>query len=217
MPTYAIDPDQTTLAVSVRRLLTGHGTFARVTGAVRADERGTLLSVEMSIDARSLRTGISLRDAHLMSSDFLNVRRYPISMFSSQYVEQMQVDRYLIHGLLRLNGREHPVILAATLEPIDGSAGARRAHVSGALPRSAFAIPQNPNLQEWGQKAPGLSRGMTGLSALRAVLKSGRLSAWTTHRKGPRPPGGVPPHLLSPAAAQGARRPDTHSLGVECP
>ena len=147
MPTYAIDPDQTTLAVSVRRLLTGHGTFARVTGAVRADERGTLLSVEVSIDARSLRTGISSRDAHLMSPDFLNVRRYPISMFSSQYVEQMQVDRYLIHGLLRLNGREHPVMLAATLEPIDGSAGARRAHVSGALPRSAFAIPQNPVLR----------------------------------------------------------------------
>jgi hypothetical protein len=39
-------------------------------------------------------------------------------------------------------------------------------------------------LREWGQKAPGFSRGMNGLSAVRAVLKNGILSTWTTHMKG---------------------------------
>src|SRR5262249_7835736 len=88
---------------------------------------------------------LSLRDLHLKTASFLDVRRYPVITYSSQHIERVGPDRFAIYGLLSLHGWVRPVRLEAVLEPDDGLDGEslRRAHVTGSLFRSAFAIPRS--------------------------------------------------------------------------
>lgn len=147
MQTYEIDPDRTRLSFAVRGLLPMRGAFTRAAGTVTVDERGIPRALEVTIDARSLRTGLAARDLHLCTAAFLNVRRYPTITYSADHIERMGPDRYIVRGLLRLHGREHLVTLEVTPEADDGPDGARRARATGVLPRAAFGIPRNPVLR----------------------------------------------------------------------
>lgn len=144
MPTYVLDADQTRLSFAVAGLLRTRGELARIAGTVTVDEDDTPRSLHVTIDARSLRTGLLARDLHLRTASFLDARRYPLITYRSQQIEPAGPGRYLVRGLLRVKGREQPVALEAALVPDGGgSDGTRRAHVSGALSRSAFGIPRS--------------------------------------------------------------------------
>ena len=147
MGTFAIAADRSALAVSARRVLSGRGTFPRITGTVSVDENETPQSLLAAIDARSLRTGISLRDQHLKTASFLDAQRYPLISYTSERIDRVGPDRFAIAGILRLHGREHPTTLDARLEPADGTDGARCVRFSGTVSSSAFAIPRNPLLR----------------------------------------------------------------------
>jgi polyisoprenoid-binding protein YceI len=149
MPTYAIDAGGTQLSFTVRGLrpVRTEGTFEQVAGTIFVDEDGAARALEVLIAAESLRTGLAARDLHLRSAGFLNARRYPVITYTSREIEQVDPNRYLIRGALRLRGREHPVTLAAVIEPEEAPDGARRGRVSGVVPRAAFGIPRNPLLR----------------------------------------------------------------------
>lgn len=147
MQTFAIDSARTRLSFVVPGLLRTQGEFTRIVGTGTADEQGCPHALEVTISAGSLRTGLSARDLHLKSASFLDARRYPTITYHSQYVERIEPNRYTIHGVLRLHGREHPITLDAVLDPDAEPDRARRVHVIGALPRSAFGIPRNAVLR----------------------------------------------------------------------
>ena len=123
MPTYAIAADQTRLSFAVRGLLRTQGEFTRIAGTVTTDEHGNPQSLEVTIPARSLSTGLSLCDLHLKTASFLDVRRYPLITYSSQHLEHVGPGRFVIYGLLSLHGWERPVRLEAVLEPDGGPDG----------------------------------------------------------------------------------------------
>lgn len=161
METYTIVAERSTLSVSIRRILSGRGTFERLTGTVTVDENAIPQSLEVSIDARSLRTGITLRDQHLQTATFMDAGRYPLITYVSERIEQVGPDRYTITGTLRLHGREHPVALEARLEAAGVTDGddVRDVRFSGTVSRSAFAIPLNRRLRTmvwamFGDKVP---------------------------------------------------------------
>lgn len=137
MATFAIEVDRTRLAFAVPGLLRTQGEFTCVAGTVTADERGTPLSLEVAIAARSLRT-----------AGFLDVRRYPMIVYHAEQFEQVRPGLYHVRGRLRLRGRDLPVMLQAALAPDDApesdTAARRHAHVTAVLPRSAFDIPHSP-------------------------------------------------------------------------
>lgn len=147
MQTYTVDTDRSRLSFAVPGLLRTRGAFTRVAGTATVDEQGTPQSLEISIDARSLRTGLAARDLHLRTAGFLNVRRYPMIAYSGERFEQVGPDRYTVGGTLRLHGREHPVALEVTLAPDVGPDGASQASVNAVLRRTAFGIPRNPLLR----------------------------------------------------------------------
>jgi polyisoprenoid-binding protein YceI len=142
MATYVIDPAEATLSFAVRGLAPTRGAFSGVTGSVVVDAAGDPRHLEVAIPASSLTTGLSLRDAHLKSASFFDVRQYPVITYASSAIERTGPHSFAVDGLLNLHGHERPVRLAVTLDP----KGSGQAHVFGVAPRSAFAIPRNPFL-----------------------------------------------------------------------
>src|SRR5689334_11549713 len=56
-------------------------TLAVTAGHVYVDSDRTTITGEATFDAASIRTGIGLRDRHLQTARFLDVRRHPIIRF----------------------------------------------------------------------------------------------------------------------------------------
>jgi polyisoprenoid-binding protein YceI len=62
---------------------TMHGQFTSTTGSMTMDRDAGNLSVELTIEAKSITTGHEKRDAHLRSPDFFNVAEFPSLTFKS--------------------------------------------------------------------------------------------------------------------------------------
>jgi polyisoprenoid-binding protein YceI len=143
MDTYTIDPDRTRLTFTVPGLIRTHGEFTRSIGTVTVDEHGSPQSLDVTIAAGSLHTGISRRDEHLKTATFLEVQRYPAITYTSQHIEQVEANRYAVRGMLRLHGQVQSVALDVTVDTDVQQDGARQAHVKGVVPRTAFGIPSD--------------------------------------------------------------------------
>ncbi len=144
MNTYTIEPIRTQLTFTVPGLVRTEGTFTRSIGTVTVDENGSPQSLDVTIAAGSLDTGLSRRDEHLKTATFLDVQRYPAFTYGSQQFEQVGANRYVVRGELRLHGRVHAVALDVTLGDDVQPDGARQAHVKAIVPRMAFGIPSSP-------------------------------------------------------------------------
>ncbi len=112
---WNIDTTHSSISFSVRHMVFAkvRGRFGTWSGKVRlgeADLKGS--SVEVTIDAASIDTGVADRDAHLRSADFLDVEKFPQFRFASTNVESAGGDRYRVHGELTIHG----VTRAAVLE-----------------------------------------------------------------------------------------------------
>jgi polyisoprenoid-binding protein YceI len=83
-----------------------------------------------------------LRDAHLRSATFFDVKQYPVITYASSAIERTGPNSFVVHGALTLHGHERLVRLAVTLNPEQSG----RAQVVGVASRSAFAIPRSPFL-----------------------------------------------------------------------
>jgi polyisoprenoid-binding protein YceI len=142
MATYVIDPAETTLSFAVRGLAPTRGAFFGVTGSVVVNAQGDPQYLEVAIPASSLTTGLKLRDAHLRSTTFFDVKQYPLITYASSAIERTGPYSFAVHGALNLHGHERPVRLAVTLDPKRSG----RAQVVGVASRSAFAIPRSPFL-----------------------------------------------------------------------
>jgi polyisoprenoid-binding protein YceI len=89
------------------RLMNAEGRFQRMSGEVAVDPRDLATAkVTLSIEAGSIDTGIGMRDNHLRSEDFFDVRKFPTITFESQRVEGSGrrvniVGQLTIHGVTR--------------------------------------------------------------------------------------------------------------------
>jgi polyisoprenoid-binding protein YceI len=102
---WNIDQAHTGINFSIRHMVVSkvRGRFSKFTGAVRLDEADpTLSSVEATIDASSVDTGVAQRDAHLRSADFFDVEVYRELLFQSSRIERRGDDRYLVTGNLTI-------------------------------------------------------------------------------------------------------------------
>jgi len=82
---YKIDPTHTYPNFTVDHLgfSTMHGQFAKTTGSLEYDKSSGTGSVNITIDASSIYTGMKKRDDHLRSPDFFNVVEFPEITFKS--------------------------------------------------------------------------------------------------------------------------------------
>ncbi len=113
--TWKIEPHYTTVEFSAKSLLffTVKGTFTDFDGMITLDENDiSRSSVEATIRASSVNTGIKRRDAHLRSADFLDADRHPEIRFQSSSVARgRDRDTLRITGTLTIRGQSREIPL----------------------------------------------------------------------------------------------------------
>jgi polyisoprenoid-binding protein YceI len=110
---WEIDKEHTNFYFSVDHI------YAKVQGRF-TDFRGDFLfdpdnlkdsRIFFEIKVKSVDTGISKRDRHLLSEDFLDASRYPLIAFSSSSITRAGNNTYDVHGTLTIKGVSSEVIL----------------------------------------------------------------------------------------------------------
>jgi polyisoprenoid-binding protein YceI len=109
---WAIDPDHSAAVFLFDMLIMNPGHFGKIAGVILFDPSDvTNSSVEVTIDATSVCTGIKKRDDHLRSLEFFGVEKYPGITFKSKTVEITGSNRCKVYGDLTIHGVTHPVTL----------------------------------------------------------------------------------------------------------
>jgi len=86
MRTWEFERGHTELRFRTRHMMVSwvNGMFKNISGTVEFDtETGEFQSMETEFDAKSLWTGLEMRDNHLRSADFLDVENHPKITFKS--------------------------------------------------------------------------------------------------------------------------------------
>ena len=116
MTKWIIDPDHSGAAFSVRHMMIANvrGQFCKVEGTVYFDPLNiTDASIELSIDASSIFTGIQKRDDHLKSADFFDVDKYPTISFASTRIHSVNGDKAQVTGDLTIHGITRQITVSA--------------------------------------------------------------------------------------------------------
>lgn len=115
---YAIDAAHSTTEFIVRHLMISkvRGRFSGVSGTIEFAGEGDVPSaVRATIDATTIDTREPQRDAHLKSSDFFDVEKFPALEFVSTSIEGDRHD-FTINGDLTIHGVTRPVALKGSYE-----------------------------------------------------------------------------------------------------
>src|SRR5260370_39407721 len=117
MGNWQLDPYHTQVEFAAKHLgmMTVRGYFDDVTTVADIDpEHPEAASVEATISVASLRTNNGMRDKDLLSSNFLEVEKYPLITFKSTGVQAAGPDHYTLTGDLTIKGNTRSVSLDVT-------------------------------------------------------------------------------------------------------
>ena len=109
---WQIDPTHSHLSFAIRvmSVSTTRGRFHALRGHLHIDEQNPANSwVEAEVDAASINTHNTLRDAHLRSAAFFAVKQYPTITFQSTSVEHAGGQDYQVTGNLSMHGVTRPI------------------------------------------------------------------------------------------------------------
>jgi polyisoprenoid-binding protein YceI len=111
--TFQIDKTHSEAAFQVRHLISKvRGRFTDFDGAIAFDEAEPQRStVNFTIQAGSIDTGVADRDAHLRSTDFFAVDQYPTITFRSTAVAPKGNDEFEVTGDLTMRGVTRRVVI----------------------------------------------------------------------------------------------------------
>lgn len=126
---YTSTPDSKLGFVAHTKAFDSAGSFEKWQAKLEVDENGAPKKASVNIEARSLTTGLGMRDNHLRSKDFFNVDTYRIIRFLSSSISVVKDSEYKIEGRLQILNREIPLVLTAQASQ-DSS---KKIHVKGGL------------------------------------------------------------------------------------
>ena len=109
---WQIDPTHSRLSFAIRvmSVTTTRGRFHALRGHLHIDEQNPANSwVEAEVEAASIDTHNKLRDAHLRSTAFFDVKQYPTISFTSTNVEHVGGQNYQVTGNLSMHGVTKPI------------------------------------------------------------------------------------------------------------
>jgi polyisoprenoid-binding protein YceI len=154
---WTIDPDHSNIQFKVRHMMISDvkGTFGKVKGIIRIDEKDMSLSaVDVAIDIDSINTGVTKRDEHLKSVEFFDAAKYPTMTFVSRKVTQSAKGQMKILGDLTIHGISREVVLyveGPTNEIKDPMGNTRRgASATTKINRMDFGLNWNKPMESGG-------------------------------------------------------------------
>ena len=103
---YKIDPTHSTIGFTVKHMQIGTtwGKFNDFSGEIHFDKKNLdKFYAKVIIEAKSIDTGLELRDAHLRGADFFDVENYPAISFESKTLVEKD-GNYEITGNLTMHG-----------------------------------------------------------------------------------------------------------------
>jgi polyisoprenoid-binding protein YceI len=109
---WQIDPAHSSVGFAVRHMMVARvrGRFASFHGELHIDPVPERSSAAATIEAGSIDTGDSQRDAHLRSADFLDVTNHPTIEFRSTALRAVG-EHWWLDGELTIRGTTRPVTL----------------------------------------------------------------------------------------------------------
>jgi len=111
--TWNIDPVHSVAEFKVRHMMISNvkGQFTKLQGTVSLNEEDiTKSKVEASIDATSINTRDSQRDAHLKSADFFDAEKFPTLSFQSNDITRVNEGELNVTGDLTIHGVKRTVV-----------------------------------------------------------------------------------------------------------
>lgn len=127
--------------VARSRLLDAHGTFDRWDAEIRFDDQDVSASVvRVTIEAKSVSTGIGLRDRHVRSDAFLATDSFPSITFQSTQVRRLSADSVEITGDLTIRGHAKSITIPSRLVHWDAVTGTGRITGSTTILRDEFGV-----------------------------------------------------------------------------
>jgi polyisoprenoid-binding protein YceI len=155
--TWNIDPAHSAAEFKVKHMMISNvkGHFAKVTGTLTLDESDLSRSrVEALIEAASLETRDTQRDAHLKSADFFDAEKFPSLSFRSTGISLVKDGELAIEGDLTIRDVTRKVVFSAegpTL-PAKDPWGNTRVGVSAStkISRKDFGLTWNAALESGG-------------------------------------------------------------------
>lgn len=154
---WEIDPGRSTLTFKLRHIVMQQirGRFERWGGTLFIDRRQPWLSsVQVWVDLASITTDDAERDAHVRSSEFLDVARFPRAEFKSTNVD-IPDGQIVVEGLLSLHGVVHDLEIRAEVEvgetTSETGAPERTSYTArGVIDRQSFGLHWNQDLDVGG-------------------------------------------------------------------
>jgi polyisoprenoid-binding protein YceI len=113
--TWEIDAVHSSVSFVVRHLMVSkvRGKFSKFSGTIQVAEAPEDSKVQATIEAASIDTGDPNRDAHVRSSEFLDVENYPTITFSASGPVARRGTEFTLTGDLTVHGITKPVTLDA--------------------------------------------------------------------------------------------------------
>ncbi len=158
MAQWTIDAAHSNANFSVRHMMvtTVRGQFSSgVTGTINFDPANpAAASVEATLQAGTIETGVTDRDNHLRSADFLDAANFPVITFKSTKVQPTGDTSAKITGNLTIRGVSREVVINADFIGVVKSAfdGKNRAGFEGTttINREDFGLTWNVGLEAGG-------------------------------------------------------------------
>lgn len=113
---WEIDQEHTNFYFTVDHIYAKvRGRFTDFTGTVFFDPDNLKDSkISFEIKVKSVDTGISKRDKHLLSGDFFDASKYPLITFTSTSITKAEGDTYNVKGTLTIKGVSSDLMLPLT-------------------------------------------------------------------------------------------------------
>src|ERR1700730_18682739 len=147
---YTLDAAHSQVTFRVRQFVsTVTGKFADFSGTVTFDPaRPEESRVEATIPLKSIDTGISARDHHLLAADFFDAEKYPTIVFKSTSVHLIEEQAADVHGDLTMHGITRAVVIhVELLSPVKSTGDTLSWKITAHLQRSEFGLRWNPVIE----------------------------------------------------------------------
>jgi polyisoprenoid-binding protein YceI len=176
---YTIDKGHSEVSFQVRHLVTNvRGRFNDFAGTVNLDPANLANStVEFTIQATSIDTGVADRDNHLRNADFFDVAKYPTITFKSKSIKTTGKDQYAVTGTFTMHGVAKEITLPVTFlgtakDPWGGTRAGFETNTT--LDRKEYGIVWNKALDAGGTILSDEVKVAINLEAVKAQPKSGK-------------------------------------------
>ena len=111
---WLLDPAHSELTFKIKHLMISNVSGAFNIFSAKVETEGADFSkanINLTADMNSISTNNEQRDAHLRSSDFFEVEKFPQMKFTSTRIEQTDDESFSLYGNLTLKGVTKPVKL----------------------------------------------------------------------------------------------------------